>query len=49
MTDEEFSVPEIKKLYLEKLSELATHGSIKNIEDLSRTELIKTISTLRAK
>ncbi len=47
MTDDEFRLHEIRKLYKEKISELTTHSTIKNIDELSRRELINAIEKIR--
>ncbi|MGV8171363.1 MAG: hypothetical protein ACP5OA_01585 [Candidatus Woesearchaeota archaeon] len=47
MSDEEFSLEEIKNIFKIKLSELTTNATLQNIDGLSRKDLIRTIDKIR--
>jgi hypothetical protein len=41
ISDEEFRLPEIRNLFKEKISEFTTHSAVKDIDNVSRRELIR--------
>jgi hypothetical protein len=47
ISDEEFRLPEIKKLFKEKISELTKHNIAKDIKDMSRKEVILAIEKIK--
>jgi len=47
LSDEEFRLPEIRNLFKEKISELTTHNLTKDIESMSRKDVIRTINKIK--
>ena len=47
MSDDEFRLAEIRKLFKEKIFELTTHNITKDINNMSRKDLIRIVDTLK--
>jgi len=47
MNDDEFSLPQIRNLFKDKIAELTTHNLTKDIKSMSRKEVIRTIKEIK--